>query len=97
MNAGWILSGWSNQCQRWQYISLSNICSDTKFSIQHYIAIKDSIDGDVIDGTICTSHKFKSLKISWGWPEFAPLAFIMKSDVLQHGSLIVEVYIKPED
>jgi hypothetical protein len=66
-------------------------CSGTEISVHFEIAIKSV--GDDIDACRA-SRTFKQGEFCLGWPDFASRAMIMDSNVLQHGSLVVEVRIK---
>ena len=68
-------------------------CSGTEISVHFEIAIK-TVWGDY---KACrTSHTFKQGGSGCGWYGVASRAKIMKNNVLQHGSLIVEVRMRPK-
>jgi hypothetical protein len=72
-------------------------CSDADISVTFAALVKDKQTGWVIMNRL-TTHKFEGRK-TWGWADFALRAAVTapQSNVLSHGSLTVDVRIKPDE
>ena len=71
-------------------------CSNSDISVTFAASVKDRQTGGVVMKHL-TTHKFEGRK-TWGWADFALRTVITapQSNVLQHGTLTVEVRIKPD-
>jgi uncharacterized small protein (DUF1192 family) len=68
-------------------------CSRSDFSVQFHFSIKNKSGGAVAERSL-SPHKFVGGKSS-GWHDFSDHDVITNDDVLNNGSLTVEVRIKP--
>jgi hypothetical protein len=70
-------------------------CSEGDFSVQYHLSIKNKSGGAVAERSSSPHKKFVGGTKAWGWPDFALRDLITHDDVLNNGSLTVEVRIKP--
>ena len=68
-------------------------CSEGDFSVQFHLSIKNK-SGLAVAECSRSPHKFEEGAKSWGWPNFALRDVITHDDVLNNGTLTVEVRIK---
>jgi hypothetical protein len=70
-------------------------CSEGDFSVQQFhLSIKKKSGESVAERSASGEHKFVGTK-SWGWNDFAARDVITHADVLNNGTLTVEVRIEP--
>jgi hypothetical protein len=72
-------------------------CSEGDLSVQFHLSIKNKSGGEVNERSSSLHNKFEGGAKAWGWPDFALRDVITHADVLNNGTLTVEVRMKPDE